>query len=80
MVGRLSGRFFDSEGRETPYKKKVSAWIADALAEKEKEKRREERRKKKLLKSQENLVYNIVEGGWSHSIMITSLIRLHFLH
>ena len=39
LVGRLSGRFFDSEGRETAYKKKVSAWIADAMAEKEKEKR-----------------------------------------
>ena len=35
FVGKLSGRFYDSKGDETMYKKKVSGWIADAVEDKE---------------------------------------------
>ena len=45
----------EAEGKEARKERK-------RLKREEKEKRREERRKKKLLKSQESLVCNIVEG------------------
>lgn len=35
FVGKLSGRFYDSKGDETMYKKKVSAWITAAVEDKE---------------------------------------------
>ena len=51
----------EAEGKEARKERK-------RLKREEKEKRREERRKKKLLKSQEGLVCNIVEGKNTHYI------------
>ena len=34
-VGKVVGRFYDSEGRETPYKREVDGWVAEAKKDRE---------------------------------------------
>ena len=59
----------EAEGKEARKERK-------RLKREEKEKRREERRKKKMLKSQENLVCNIVEGRRNFLYLYTLCLSL----